>query len=343
MLNWSRITKQRSKGASCCWDKRKFPRLWFGPENRCLWFEPRNILFNRKCLCMLNRSENTKQGSKWISGCQENCETLQPVLCHVQTAVATLMISFLDNRWLHSSPVSCFRTDSTPIITCKGRKLSAARIRDGCWETGLLSSHSFCEHSVSQLSLQQLIAFEPCFVFPDQINTFNHPQRPKTLRRANRRRPSSPMHAWKISVSQFFRLPLIAFKPSFVFPDRFDTDKHLQRPKTFCRANQRLRFRIAMESPFKAFSVLIQENLSNGCTPSISISFVWTRTALLKVRIGCKYLHAARFESGFCMWTVIREYLKDRFLGAVLVLPGPAIFKFVHSMETRTKQGCRPP
>ena len=42
-----------------------------------------------------------------------------PVLC-----TSTVNLSFLRNRWSHSSPVSCFRTDSTCINAYKGRKYS---------------------------------------------------------------------------------------------------------------------------------------------------------------------------------------------------------------------------
>ena len=50
-------------------------------------------------------------------------------------AVSTVILSFLGNRWSHSSPVSCFRTDSTSLITGKGQKHSAARIGDGDFES----------------------------------------------------------------------------------------------------------------------------------------------------------------------------------------------------------------
>ena len=43
-----------------------------------------------------------------------------PVLC-----TRTVNLSFLSNRWSHSSPVSCFRTDSTCINALDGRKHSA--------------------------------------------------------------------------------------------------------------------------------------------------------------------------------------------------------------------------
>ena len=42
--------------------------------------------------------------------------------------MSTVFLSFLDNRWPLSSPVSIFRTDLTPINLCKGRKHSTARI-----------------------------------------------------------------------------------------------------------------------------------------------------------------------------------------------------------------------
>jgi hypothetical protein len=45
-----------------------------------------------------------------------------------------------------------------------------------------------CEHSDSQFFWQPLVAFEPCFVFSDRFNIFNHRQSPKTFRRAHRRR-----------------------------------------------------------------------------------------------------------------------------------------------------------
>jgi hypothetical protein len=72
-----------------------------------------------------------------------------------------------------------------------------------------------------------------------------------------------------------------SLKPCFVFSDRFNTNKQLQRPKTFCSTN-RSGLWIIMKSPFKAFFSLNQENLSNVWISLISASFVWTRTALLK-------------------------------------------------------------
>jgi hypothetical protein len=65
--------------------------------------------------------------------------------------VSTVILSFLGNRWSHSSPVSCFRTDSTSLITVKGRKHSAARIGDGNLNRQLLSS-PMCSDLDSQLS-----------------------------------------------------------------------------------------------------------------------------------------------------------------------------------------------
>ena len=50
--------------------------------------------------------------------------------------MSTVFLSFLDNRWPLSSPVSIFRTDLTPINLCKGRKYSAPRIGDDDFRGG---------------------------------------------------------------------------------------------------------------------------------------------------------------------------------------------------------------
>jgi hypothetical protein len=44
------------------------------------------------------------------------------------------VFSFLGNHRPHSSPVSIFQTNSTPLITCKDRKYYAARIGDSEFE-----------------------------------------------------------------------------------------------------------------------------------------------------------------------------------------------------------------
>ena len=102
-----------------------------GPDwKRKVQFTRRNIFGLRRHWCMSSRSGNTKRGSKGVSGCWENWDllclrSLPPILSHI-----TVILSFLGNRWSHSSPVSIFRTDTTPLIACKGRKPSAAWIRD---------------------------------------------------------------------------------------------------------------------------------------------------------------------------------------------------------------------
>ena len=128
---------------------------------------------------MSNQPRNTKRDSKGISAYRDNCGKLQPVLCHVQTAVSTLILNFLDNRWSHSSPVSCFRTDSTSTRADKGQIPSAARIGDGDFRGRSPLLTLLCAHSDSQFSRQPLVAFEPSFVFLDLFNIFNHRQRPK--------------------------------------------------------------------------------------------------------------------------------------------------------------------
>ena len=139
------------------------------------------------------------------------------------------------------SPVSIFQTNLTCLSLCKGRKCSAARIGDDNFRGGSPLVMVLHQDSVSQFSRQPSTASEPRFDFPDQFNTFNHRQRPKTFRSAN----------W------------------------------------------RHRFWIAIESPFKASSGLNHENLSNGRTLLIFVSFFWTIA-----------LHMLRFVSNIhmCYW-----------------------------------------
>jgi hypothetical protein len=102
-----------------------------GPDWKCkVQFTRRSIFGLLRRWFMSNRSGNTKRGSKGVSGCWENWDLLclrspPPILSHL-----TVILNFLGNRWSHSSPVSIFQTDSTPLIACKGRKPSAAWIRD---------------------------------------------------------------------------------------------------------------------------------------------------------------------------------------------------------------------
>ena len=68
--------------------------------------------------------------------------TLKAGLLSSHCCVSTVILSFFGNRWSHSSPVSYIRTDSTSLITGKGRKHFAARIGDGNFESpALLLSH----------------------------------------------------------------------------------------------------------------------------------------------------------------------------------------------------------
>jgi hypothetical protein len=48
----------------------------------------------------------------------------------------------------------------------------------------LASSHAVAQHSLFHFSEQPLTAFGSRFNFPDRLNTFDHLQRPKTVRRA---------------------------------------------------------------------------------------------------------------------------------------------------------------
>ena len=78
----SRITKQKLKGVSGC---RFFCELLRcqhvrGGESRIrncqLSFAPRNVFGPRRCWRVLNRSGNTKRGSKGVGGCWENWDLL---------------------------------------------------------------------------------------------------------------------------------------------------------------------------------------------------------------------------------------------------------------------------
>jgi hypothetical protein len=101
--------------------------------------------------------------------------------------MSTVFLSFLDNHRALLSPVSIFRTGSTHINLCKGRKHSAARSGDGKFRGCSILLTRQQDHSVSQFSRQSLSAIEYRFDFPDQCNIHKHMQRPKTLRRSNRR------------------------------------------------------------------------------------------------------------------------------------------------------------
>jgi hypothetical protein len=89
---------------------------------------------------------------------------------------------------LHSSPVSIFRTDPTPIKACKGQKhsaqwISCANMKQhiSVWDTSLESPCHSWDHSISQISWRLPILFEPCFVFPDPFDMHKYLQRPKNF------------------------------------------------------------------------------------------------------------------------------------------------------------------
>jgi len=78
----ARITKQRSKRASGCWDIWKLLRCQHvrGEEslvqNGKVRFTRRNISGLCRRLGMSSRSGNTKRGSKGVGGCRENWDLL---------------------------------------------------------------------------------------------------------------------------------------------------------------------------------------------------------------------------------------------------------------------------
>jgi hypothetical protein len=87
---------------------------------------------------VLSRSGKSKRDWNAISGCWENWKILSQVLIVLCCCMRTVFLSFLDNHWPLSSPVSIFRTYVTPINLCKGREHSAAQIGDGDFRGGLL-------------------------------------------------------------------------------------------------------------------------------------------------------------------------------------------------------------
>ena len=135
VLNRSRITKQNSKRICCCWDNRESPKKWTAwqeatcPGNRSLGFTPRKVFGLCRRSRVLSRSGKSKRGSNATSGCRENWELLCLATGWEEASVSTINLSFLSNHWPLSSPVSCFRTDSTCLSALDGRKHSAARIR----------------------------------------------------------------------------------------------------------------------------------------------------------------------------------------------------------------------
>ena len=166
--------------------------------------------------------------------------------------MSTVFLIFLDNHRSLSSPVSIFQTDSTKLSTDKGRKHSDARISDDDFRR-VSSPHAKHDHSVSQFSRQPPIPFESRFDFPDRLDPYQLMQRPKTFRRANRRRRfprrvSSPHAVREHSISQFSRQPPTPFESRFDFPDQIDPYQLMQRPKTFSRANRRRRFPAGLQS-----------------------------------------------------------------------------------------------
>ena len=134
MLNGSRITKRNSTRVYCRWDNRKLPwksRAWQKATcigNRSHRFALLNVFGLCRWSSVLVRSEKSTRYLNAASGCRENWELLWNATGWEEASVSTVNLSFLDNRWPLSSPVSCFRTDSTCLNAYKGKKYSAARI-----------------------------------------------------------------------------------------------------------------------------------------------------------------------------------------------------------------------
>ena len=153
----ARITKQRSKRASCCWDiwKLQWCQHVRGEEslvqNSKVWFTRLNISGLYRHLDMSSRSGNTKLDSKGVSCCWENWELLWNATGWEEASVSTVNLGFLGNRRPLSSPVSCFRIDSTCLNAYKGQRYSAARIAPCDFEldSPLLSRSLLCHVGIT--------------------------------------------------------------------------------------------------------------------------------------------------------------------------------------------------
>ena len=82
-------------------------------------------------------------GGKSVRKIETGLECGQPLLRKLiitatpsRQAQGCIRYLYLGNHRPHSSPVSIFRTDLAPLINGKGRKHSAAQIRDGEFERG---------------------------------------------------------------------------------------------------------------------------------------------------------------------------------------------------------------
>ena len=142
----SRNTKQNSKRTSGCWDNKKWPRKLRITVSGGSRAKSPSLIRALECFrplqvfLVLNWSQNTKKDSKGVSGCREKCVTLQLTVGRCNGAVATFFLSFLGNRWQHSSPVSIFLTDSTPKITTKAENVPQLESETAILNVSLLAS-----------------------------------------------------------------------------------------------------------------------------------------------------------------------------------------------------------
>ena len=161
--------------------------------------------------------------------------------------MSTVFLSFLDNHRPLSSPVSIFRTDSTPINLCKGRKHSAPRI-------GYRAFHCQSPLLILCMSTVFLSFLDNHRPLSSPVSIFLTNSAPISLCKARKHSAArigdddfrggcqEVILLLEHSVSQFSRQPPTPFESRFNFPDRFDKVEHRQRPKTFGRANRRRRF-----------------------------------------------------------------------------------------------------
>ena len=241
----SRITKQKLKGVSGCRDFCELLRCKHvrGGEsrirNRQLSIAPRNVFGPRRCWRVLNRSGNTKRGSKGVGGCRDFRKNTD--LLHnggEESRIRNRQLSIAPRNVF--GPWRCWR-----VLNRSGNTKRGSKGVGGCWENwDLLCSRSLppilSRLSHSQFSRQPLVAFEPRFDFSDRLNTLDCLQRQKTFRGVNPRlrlpRQVASCHA--VDFLGDFRLSQqqrILFEICFVILDQFGTSKHSLESKIFCR------------------------------------------------------------------------------------------------------------
>jgi hypothetical protein len=170
---------------------------------------------------MLNRSGNTKRGTKRVGGSRDIWETLW---FHARQGE----VIHAENRLLRFAPrntfVSCIRLW---VLGRSGNTKRGSNAISGCRENcetmcpfslPLMLSH---EDNVPQFFRQPLAVFGSRFNFPDRLNILEHLQRPKTVRHRNLRRRFPRRPACRSLVTSIFLAILIISAKVNPFRDTF--------------------------------------------------------------------------------------------------------------------------